>query len=217
ALGNAVRYLAVARRRGHCDRLAELVPANVRQLSSEQRSSVDHHMRRCPTCQRTADALTTPAALFAAVPFAVVPAVLSRLVPHAFGLVGGAIAPPPPVTGAAHGPVLHSGIAARKAAATVVAIAVVGTAVAILIGHGGSSSGHANSGIVLAACVRDSQTGHGLGEIETVDPATGRVISRQTYPTQYSAPKLGTITTLDVCDSTGELPAGASADRWSVD
>src|SRR5438270_4427669 len=51
ALGNAVRYLLVARRRDHCARLAELVPKGVSSLTREQRSSVDRHMRRCPECQ----------------------------------------------------------------------------------------------------------------------------------------------------------------------
>jgi RNA polymerase sigma factor (sigma-70 family) len=47
ALGNAVRYLLVARRREVRNHLAALVPAGVLALTAEQRSSVDHHMRRC--------------------------------------------------------------------------------------------------------------------------------------------------------------------------
>ncbi|MGI8761568.1 MAG: sigma-70 family RNA polymerase sigma factor [Jatrophihabitantaceae bacterium] len=76
ALGNAVRYLLVARRRRHCDRLAELVPVGVRALTVEQRASVDRHMRRCPDCQHAALVLTTPDALFGAIPIAALPAVL---------------------------------------------------------------------------------------------------------------------------------------------
>ena len=76
ALGNAVRYLLVARRRRDCDRLAELVPAGVRALSPEQRATVDRHMRRCRNCQRMALALTTPGELFGAIPIAVLPAAL---------------------------------------------------------------------------------------------------------------------------------------------
>jgi RNA polymerase sigma factor (sigma-70 family) len=76
ALGNAVRYLVVARRRRHCDRLAELVPAGVRQLTPEQRGSVDRHMRRCDVCQRVATALTAPGELFGAVPIAALPTAL---------------------------------------------------------------------------------------------------------------------------------------------
>jgi RNA polymerase sigma factor (sigma-70 family) len=64
ALGNAVRFLMVARRRDHCERLAALVPAGLRALSAEQRSTVDYHMRRCEDCQVTARRLTTPAELF---------------------------------------------------------------------------------------------------------------------------------------------------------
>lgn len=76
ALGNAVRFLVVARRRRHCARLAELVPDGVRQLTPEQRASVDRHVRRCPDCQRMAMTLTTPEELFAGVPLAVLPYVL---------------------------------------------------------------------------------------------------------------------------------------------
>jgi RNA polymerase sigma factor (sigma-70 family) len=64
ALGNAVRYLLVAQRRDKCERLAALVPAGVRALTPEQRSAVDHHMRRCDDCQRLARSLTSPAELF---------------------------------------------------------------------------------------------------------------------------------------------------------
>src|SRR5207237_2216079 len=64
ALGNAVRYLLVARRRDHCPRLAELVPAGITSLTPEQRGSVDRHMRRCPECQGVARKLTMPAELF---------------------------------------------------------------------------------------------------------------------------------------------------------
>ncbi|HVS43652.1 MAG TPA: sigma-70 family RNA polymerase sigma factor [Candidatus Dormibacteraeota bacterium] len=63
ALGNAVRYLLVARRRTHCERLAEMVPAGVLQLTAEQRASVDRHMRRCERCQGMASRLTAPETL----------------------------------------------------------------------------------------------------------------------------------------------------------
>jgi len=64
ALANAVRYLLVARRREHCERLAALVPAGVRSLTPELRSAVDHHMRRCDDCRSLGRRLTTPAELF---------------------------------------------------------------------------------------------------------------------------------------------------------
>ena len=64
ALGNAVRYLLVARRRTHCDRLAEMVPAGVRQLTPELRASVDRHMRRCEDCRVLAQRVTEPGELF---------------------------------------------------------------------------------------------------------------------------------------------------------
>lgn len=66
ALGNAVRYLLVARRRDHCERLAALVPAGVRALTAEQRRAVDHHMRRCEDCQDLGRRLTAPAELLGA-------------------------------------------------------------------------------------------------------------------------------------------------------
>ncbi len=66
ALGNAVRYLLVARRRDHCERLAALVPAGVRALTAQQRSAVDHHMRRCEDCRDLGARLTSPAELLGA-------------------------------------------------------------------------------------------------------------------------------------------------------
>ncbi|HEY4025736.1 MAG TPA: sigma-70 family RNA polymerase sigma factor [Candidatus Dormibacteraeota bacterium] len=66
ALGNAVRYLLVAQRRDHCERLAALVPAGVSALTAQQRSAVDHHMRRCESCQELGQQLTSPARLLAA-------------------------------------------------------------------------------------------------------------------------------------------------------
>src|ERR1700716_2682166 len=78
ALGNAVRYLLVARRRDHCPRLAELVPSGLESLTAEQRSSVDRHMRRCPVCQGLAQRLTPPAELFAGLVALPVPHSLHR-------------------------------------------------------------------------------------------------------------------------------------------
>ncbi|MBJ7597522.1 MAG: sigma-70 family RNA polymerase sigma factor [Candidatus Dormibacteraeota bacterium] len=78
ALGNAVRYLLVARRRDHCVRLAELVPEGLSSLTPEQRSSVDRHMRRCPECQGLARTLTAPAELFGGLLPLPVPSSLQR-------------------------------------------------------------------------------------------------------------------------------------------
>jgi len=64
ALGNAVRYLLVARRREHCDRLAALVPAGLRVLTAQERSAVAHHMLRCERCRDLGERLTSPAELF---------------------------------------------------------------------------------------------------------------------------------------------------------
>ncbi|MEP7055749.1 MAG: sigma-70 family RNA polymerase sigma factor [Actinomycetota bacterium] len=73
ALGNAVRFLLVARRRKHCERLAELVPAGVRRLTPAQRATVDRHLRRCADCQRAAVLLTAPEELFGLAPLAALP------------------------------------------------------------------------------------------------------------------------------------------------
>lgn len=75
ALGHAVRYLLVARRREKCPQLAALVPAGVRALTPEQRSAVDHHMRRCERCRELGDQLTAPAELLGAL-------ILLPLPPH---------------------------------------------------------------------------------------------------------------------------------------
>jgi RNA polymerase sigma factor (sigma-70 family) len=78
ALGSAVQQLLVARRRTHCDRLAELVPAGVSELTPEQRASVDHHMRRCPNCQAMAARLTEPAAILGGIAIVAMPALLNE-------------------------------------------------------------------------------------------------------------------------------------------
>ncbi len=84
ALGNAVRYLLVARRRSHCDRLAELVPEGTRRLTPEQRATVDRHLRRCPECQRMAVLVSQPAEMFALAPLATLPLAL-RVAPTVGG------------------------------------------------------------------------------------------------------------------------------------
>ena len=79
ALGNAVRYLLVARRRSHCARLAELVPAGVSELSADMRASVDHHMRRCPDCRDMAATLTAPAAILGGLAVVAAPHLLDQV------------------------------------------------------------------------------------------------------------------------------------------
>lgn len=104
ALGNAVRYLLVARRRRRCDGLAALVPDGVARLTPEQRGSVDHHMRRCAACQQSAALLTRPEVLFGTIPIALVPArLLGRHAQAISGMVASArSAMPPLVAGARH-------------------------------------------------------------------------------------------------------------------
>jgi RNA polymerase sigma factor (sigma-70 family) len=79
ALGNAVRYLLVARRRERCEQLAALVPAGVRSLTPEQRSTVDHHMRRCEKCRELGERLTMPVELFGALILIPLPARLAKV------------------------------------------------------------------------------------------------------------------------------------------
>ncbi len=79
ALGNAIRYLLVARRRDACPELAALVPAGVRALTPEQRSTVDHHMRRCASCRELGDRLTAPAELLGGLILVPIPPRLAKL------------------------------------------------------------------------------------------------------------------------------------------
>jgi signal peptidase I len=126
ALGNAVRYLLVARRRDTCPGLAALVPSGVTALSPEQRTSVDHHIRRCEVCKATGRLVTSPAELFGAVTLVAVPATLrSTIARGPRSLPHGTTSPSPSghtpgITAAAR---VTSGLSI-KAAATVAAIAV---------------------------------------------------------------------------------------------
>src|SRR3989442_8974382 len=79
ALANAVRYLLVARRREQCAQLAALVPAGLRSLTPEQRSTVDHHMRRCERCKELGERLTAPSELLGSFIFVPIPAHLAKL------------------------------------------------------------------------------------------------------------------------------------------
>src|SRR5256712_5433181 len=79
ALANAVRYLLVARRREQCAQLAALVPAGLRSLTPEQRSTVDHHMRRCERCTELGDRLTAPAELLGTFVLLPLPAQLRKV------------------------------------------------------------------------------------------------------------------------------------------
>jgi RNA polymerase sigma factor (sigma-70 family) len=129
ALGGAVRYLAVARRRGRCERLDALVPAGIRQLTPAQRKSVDHHLRRCGTCQDTAAVLTAPDALYAATPLLALPAVLHTL-PDVTSLGGGASVSP----GTATAPSPSSAPArAPSSSSALVAVGVAGVAAVVVI------------------------------------------------------------------------------------
>lgn len=233
ALGNAVRYLTVARRRRHCARLAQLIPSGVRVLSAEQRATVDHHMRRCAVCQRTADILTSPAALFASVPFVPLPIGLDHLLARPFAAVHSAHAGLTSRAAAMHqAPVVHAHAGAAKLAgvhisakaltAVVAAGAAIAVTVAIVATHRRAAAAVPH-GISLAACVHETPTGNGTAALETLNPATGSVVARHTYPTRYHDAKLGEVDLLDVCASGSQADpmatniAGPVADRWSVD
>jgi RNA polymerase sigma factor (sigma-70 family) len=81
---HALRSLLVAQSRTHCDRLAELVPDDVRQLSTGQRRSVEHHMKHCAVCQSRAAVLTSPMELLGGIALLPLPAALGHgWFPHA--------------------------------------------------------------------------------------------------------------------------------------
>ncbi|NUT05960.1 MAG: hypothetical protein HOV76_21025, partial [Hamadaea sp.] len=52
ALGNAIKTTMVVRQSDRCQPLSRLLGGAQPPLSSKQRASVDHHVRRCPQCQR---------------------------------------------------------------------------------------------------------------------------------------------------------------------
>jgi RNA polymerase sigma factor (sigma-70 family) len=164
ALGNAVRYLLVARRRDHCVRLAALVPAGVRALTAQQRSAVDHHMRRCEDCRELGASLTSPAELLGALLPAPLPAALgvegrNRLVAAVSGLPGSPPPPPAPEPGGSGGPAGAAGPPGRRpwqgrprwavgvAALLLLLLAVGGTA-ACLHGRGAPGIARAGGGVL---------------------------------------------------------------------
>jgi len=153
ALGNAVRYLLVARRRSHCERLMELVPAGVSQLSPEQRATVDHHMRRCPVCQGMALRLTAPEELFGALLLLPMPRQLTTppqvalTAAHLGAALPAAPAAPPPVPGSGLRMPRH--VSASQAAIAAVAAAALIAGVAFGIGRITTSSG-ADTGAQIA-------------------------------------------------------------------
>jgi RNA polymerase sigma factor (sigma-70 family) len=127
ALGNAVRFLLVARSRRHCNRLAELVPEGVRQLSPAERATVDRHMRRCEACRGMALVLTSTEQLLAATPLLSLPPAL-RAAPHLVPTSAGSSLP----LGHA-APVAHR--LARALAVGASAVVVVGIAGPYLFTH----------------------------------------------------------------------------------
>jgi RNA polymerase sigma factor (sigma-70 family) len=78
ALGHAIRSLLVAQSRTHCDRLAEMVPPGVAQLTPEKRRSVEHHMRHCAICKSRAALLTSPVDLLGGIALLPLPASLAH-------------------------------------------------------------------------------------------------------------------------------------------
>lgn len=128
ALGNAVRFLMVARRRDHCERLAELVPAGLRALSAEQRSTVDYHMRHCEVCQVMARRLTTPAELFGELAPVPTPTMLRQPPPASLGGVHASGPRPQRMLSralSAHSRLALGGAVVATATAVVVAVAVL--------------------------------------------------------------------------------------------
>jgi RNA polymerase sigma factor (sigma-70 family) len=164
ALGNAVRYLLVARRRSHCERLRELVPAGVAQLSPEQRATVDHHMRRCPGCQGMALRLTAPEELFGSLLLLPLPRRILApphvaLAAHMAAMsTAGRLAgePPRPMVGHPVVKLLHPASRLQTAVAAAVALVLVGGAIfgVTRIATGGGSraaSGQSQPGPIVGA------------------------------------------------------------------
>jgi len=117
ALGDAVRSLLVARQRNHCERLASLVTAGADVLTSQQRSRVDHHVRRCEDCRALGQLLTHPAELLPALTPLPLPSSLAiegpaRLLAAVHGTRGAAGTPP-------------KRLRSRTAAATVAVLALL--------------------------------------------------------------------------------------------
>jgi RNA polymerase sigma factor (sigma-70 family) len=73
ALGRAVQVLLVARNSASCPDLRVLAPRGTGPLTVEQRRTVDHHLRLCPTCRALAFQLTRPEELFGAIVLAALP------------------------------------------------------------------------------------------------------------------------------------------------
>jgi RNA polymerase sigma factor (sigma-70 family) len=73
ALAQAIRLLVVVRQRGHCARLAELIPAGTEVLTPDLRASADRHMRRCEVCKEVGEKLTHPAELLGVLPLLSLP------------------------------------------------------------------------------------------------------------------------------------------------
>jgi RNA polymerase sigma factor (sigma-70 family) len=174
ALGHAVRYLLVARRRDQCHQLAGLVPVGVRALTPEQRSAVDHHMRRCERCRELGDRLTAPAELLGTFILLPLPAHLAKL--DSSQLLS-ATGPAAAGQGARHAngsrAVQHTARSAGHHALTsslqlVITIAV---AVAVTVPQAGSASAPPVT-VALAA----GQNQPGVGTVANAGPAASRSI-----------------------------------------
>lgn len=144
ALGNAVRFLLVARRRTHCAVLADLIPEGVTRLTAKQRTSVDHHMRRCDGCRQMGISLTRPAEILSLLPLVQLPK--SALVIPAVHRTHAA------------GTALKSAAKAGKLSlGKMVALGVIGAAV---IGGGAVALGHARPAGRPAAAADSAGGGH---------------------------------------------------------
>jgi RNA polymerase sigma factor (sigma-70 family) len=150
ALGNAVRFLVVARRRRHCERLAELVPDGVRRLTPEQRASVDRHVRRCSDCQRMATTLTAPGELFAVAPIVALPLAL-RQPPRP--------AQPTPPSRPRWRKVAHVVRSPVGVGAVVVAAGVLATVVVVATRHGGGNHAPKPAPVPTASAALPPTTG----------------------------------------------------------
>ena len=210
ALGNAVRYLMAARRRDHCARLAELVPAGIRELTQEQRTSVDHHMRRCEGCQSMASQLTKPLAVLGGTAVLALPKLLAGGPPPALTAhlaSAHLVAPPKTPAGDGVGPTT----AVRRGARVTPKMVSTGTAVVVIVGavatflvvHGHTSSTLPTPSVAsatrkptlapqstAAARLEYSVPTSNSGPVGIVSGPDGKL-----WFTECSANKVGTVTT----------------------
>jgi RNA polymerase sigma factor (sigma-70 family) len=218
ALGNSVRILLVARRRTHCERLAEMVPAGVRQLTPEQRKSVDYHMRRCENCRGVALLLTRPAEIFGALAVLPMPARIANSPPvtrHA----ASSVARPAVANITINGPRPHI----PRSRPPLVAVVATGTAVlaSVAIGVVIATTHHVPSRAAVRPAPTSSsglsRTPSGVFAGSTMAPMTGPALTGVTGLYGVSCPTTSTCFAVGATATSGVVLVSHDAGRsWSA-